>query len=216
MARNPAPPTQSASMPGFATESLTDREPQKMNATDKASGMTGMQDDFGAGTGQSGSSGGAKGVVSQAGETLMNSAEQQKAAGADFISDLAGAVRRASGEFENQIPQAADYIRYAADQMDSMSDAVRRRDIGQLVSDLQMMARRQPTVFLGATFLAGFAAVRFLKSSSSGMSRSRNYGSEEFVDSGRYGNTMPEGQMRAESTVMPDRTADRPSSNRPM
>jgi hypothetical protein len=102
----------------------------------------------------------------------MDTAEQQKTAGANFVGDIAGAVRRAAGEFEGQVPQAAEYIRYAADQMDTMSDAVRRRDVGQIVSELQSFARQQPTAFLGATFLAGFAAVRFLKSSSSTAARS--------------------------------------------
>ena len=108
----------------------------------------------------------AQGLASQAGEKLMHSAEQQKAAGADFVSGIAGAVRRAAGEFEGEVPQAAQYIRYAADQMDSVTDAFRRRDVGQMISDVQSFARRQPTAFIGVTFLAGFAAMRFLKSSS--------------------------------------------------
>ena len=110
--------------------------------------------------------GNAQGLASQAGEKLMHSAEQQKAAGADFVSGMAGAVRRAASEFEGEVPQAAQYIRYAADQMDSVSDAFRRRDVGQMISDVQSFARRQPTAFIGVTFLAGFAAMRFLKSSS--------------------------------------------------
>ena len=108
----------------------------------------------------------AQGLASQAGEKLMHSAEQQKAAGADFVSGMAGAVRRAASEFEGEVPQAAQYIRYAADQMDSVSDAFRSRDIGRMISDVQSFARRQPTAFIGVTFLAGFAAMRFLKSSS--------------------------------------------------
>lgn len=114
-----------------------------------------------------------KDLISRASEKLIDTAEQQKTAGANFVGDIAGAVRRAAGEFEGQVPQAAEYIRYAADQMDTMSDAVRRRDVGQIVSELQSFARQQPTAFLGATFLAGFAAVRFLKSSSSGATRSQ-------------------------------------------
>ena len=109
-----------------------------------------------------------KGMISQASEKLLDTAEQQKAAGASFMTDMAGAVRRAAGEFEGQIPQAATYIRYAADQIDNMSMSVKQRNVGQLMSDLQSFARQQPTAFLGATFLAGFAAVRFIKSSSSG------------------------------------------------
>ena len=107
----------------------------------------------------------AKGLASQAGEKLLSSVEEQKAAGADFVSGVAGAVRRAANEFDKDVPQAAQYIRLAADQISTVSDAFRRRDLNQLVADVQGFARRQPTAFLGAAVLAGFAAVRFLKTS---------------------------------------------------
>jgi len=138
-----------------------------------------------------------KGMIAKASDKLLSSAEHQKEAGATFMADMAGAVRRAAGEFETQIPQAATYIRYAADQMDSISESVRQRDVSQLVSDLQSFARRQPTAFLGATFLAGFAAVRFLKSSSSASSQSAaamrapRYGDEfDDFDQGRDGGNV--------------------------
>jgi hypothetical protein len=111
----------------------------------------------------------AKDLASQAGEKLLNSVEEQKAAGADFVSGMAGAMRRAASEF-GQVPQAAQYIRLAADQIDTVSDAFRRRDLNQLVADVQGFARRQPTAFLGVAVLAGFAVVRFLKTSTSGVS----------------------------------------------
>jgi hypothetical protein len=101
----------------------------------------------------------AKGLASQAGEKLLSSVEEQKAAGADFVSGVAGAIRRAATEFDKDVPQAAQYIRLAADQIGTVSDAFRRRDLNQLVADVQGFARRQPTAFLGAV-LAGFAAVR--------------------------------------------------------
>lgn len=107
----------------------------------------------------------AKGLASDASEKLRSAAESQKTAGADYISGLAAAVRRAANEFDQEIPQAANYIRGAAEAIDDFSDALRRRDLSQLVRDVQGFARSQPTAFLGATLVAGFAAVRFLKSS---------------------------------------------------
>jgi ElaB/YqjD/DUF883 family membrane-anchored ribosome-binding protein len=109
----------------------------------------------------------AKDAVSGAGDKLRSAAEDQKNAGADFVTGIAAAVRRAAGEFDGQIPQAGDYIRRAAEQIDSTSDAIRQRDFGELLQGVQDFARRQPTAFLGATVLAGFVAVRFLKSSKS-------------------------------------------------
>ena len=109
----------------------------------------------------------AKGVAADAGDRLRDTAEDRKNAGADFVSGLAGAVRRAAGAFDDQIPQAGNYIRQAAEQIDGASDALRQRNVSELVEGVQDFARRQPTAFLGMTVLAGFAAVRFLKSSTS-------------------------------------------------
>src|SRR4030095_3216023 len=60
---------------------------------------------------------------------------------------------------------AGQYIRRAATQIDCASEALRRRDLNELLGGVQEFARRQPTAFLGATVLAGFAVVRLLKSS---------------------------------------------------
>jgi uncharacterized phage infection (PIP) family protein YhgE len=116
----------------------------------------------------------ARDLASQTGEKLLNSMEEQKAAGADFVSGVAGAIRRAANEFDKDVPQAAQYIRLAADQIGTVSDAFRRRDLNQLVADVQGFARRQPTAFLGAAVLAGFTAVRFLKTSTAGANASSN------------------------------------------
>jgi hypothetical protein len=110
---------------------------------------------------------GAKDMASQAGEKLRDTLTDQKAAGADFVSGIAGAVRRAAGEFDNDIPQAGQYIRRAAEQINGVADAMRRRDMNELMGEVQSFARRQPTAFLGASVLAGFALVRFLKSTAS-------------------------------------------------
>jgi len=112
----------------------------------------------------------AKGLAAQAGDKLLSSVEEQKTAGADFVSGMAGAMRRAANEFDRDVPQAAQYIRLAADRIGTVSDAFRRRDLNQLVADVQGFARRQPTAFLGAAVLAGFAVVRFLKTSTAGAS----------------------------------------------
>jgi hypothetical protein len=124
----------------------------------------------------------AKGLASQAGDKLLSSVEEQKAAGASFISGVAGAIRRAANEFDADVPQAAEYIRVAADQIDTASDAFRRRDLNQLVSDVQGFARRQPTAFLGAAVIAGFAVVRFLKTSTAGAAA----GSDKNAGASRY------------------------------
>jgi len=120
----------------------------------------------------------AKDAVSGAGNKLRSAAEDQKNVGADFVTGIATAVRRAAGGFEDQIPQAGEYIRRAADQIDHTSDAIRERDLGELLQGVQDFARRQPTAFLGATVLAGFVAIRFLKSSKSSGAGASQYQNE--------------------------------------
>jgi len=149
----------------------------------------GYQPSTGVSSGSPASGGSISGMASKAGEKLMDVAEQQKSAGADMVSGMADAMRNAAGSFDNQIPQAGEYIRYAADHVADLSDALRRRDMRELVSGVESFARRQPTAFLGMTFLAGFAAVRFLRSTtqaagmgSGGMSSS-SYGNRNMSSS---------------------------------
>lgn len=91
-------------------------------------------------------------------------AAQQKSRGADYIGAIAGAMHRAAGEFESDVPQAAHYIRQASEQVSGFADTVRQRDVRELVGEVQDFARRQPTVFFGGAVILGFAALRFLKS----------------------------------------------------
>jgi hypothetical protein len=108
----------------------------------------------------------AKDVASKAGERLQETVAQQKSAGADYVSTLAQTMRRAAGEFEADVPLAATYIRKAADQVTNAAEAFRDGNLNDLVQRAQSFARNQPTAFVGLAVLAGFGAVRFLKSAS--------------------------------------------------
>jgi hypothetical protein len=108
----------------------------------------------------------AKEVASNAGEKLRASVVEQKAAGADYVGNVANIIRRTAYEFDTEIPQAGQYIRKAASQLENVSQAMRNRDMAEIVGNVQDFARKQPTAFFGAAVLLGFAAVRFLKSGS--------------------------------------------------
>ena len=75
-------------------------------------------------------------------------------------------MRRAAREFDTDLPLAGSYIRKAASQIEGVSDHIRKGNLNDVVRNAQSFARRQPTAFLGLAVLAGFGAVRFLKSSS--------------------------------------------------
>ena len=108
----------------------------------------------------------AKDVAADAGEKLRTTLQEQKAAGADYVGNVANIIRRTALEFDTDIPQAGHYIRKAATQLENVSEAMRNRNMSEIVGNVQQFARKQPTAFFGAAVLVGFAAVRFLKSGS--------------------------------------------------
>ena len=118
---------------------------------DKAAGLLGTAKDK------------ARTMASDAGGKANDAFEDQKAAGAEKVKGISNAIRRAADELEGELPPAATYIRRAADEIDAMTDAVQRRDVRQILSDVQGFAKRQPAAFLGATVLGGFALMRLLR-----------------------------------------------------
>ena len=108
----------------------------------------------------------AKDVAVDASEKLRTTLQDQKAAGADYVGNVANIIRRTAYEFDTDIPQAGHYIRKAAVQLDNVSEAMRNRHVSEILGNVQQFARKQPTAFFGAAVLVGFAAVRFLKSGS--------------------------------------------------
>jgi hypothetical protein len=107
----------------------------------------------------------AKDMAADATGRVKSAMNDQKTAGADYLGTIAQAVQRAAGEFQSDVPQAAQYIRQAAGQIETVANAVRQRDVRELVGEVQEFARRQPTLFFGGAVILGFAALRFFKSS---------------------------------------------------
>jgi hypothetical protein len=107
----------------------------------------------------------AKDMASQTTDKLKQTVDDQKNAGADYVGSLADTMRRCAREFDHDLPIAGAYIRKAAAQIEGVSDSIKTGNFNDLVRGAQSFARRQPTAFLGLAVLAGFGAVRFLKSS---------------------------------------------------
>jgi hypothetical protein len=147
----------------------------------------------------------AKGMASGAQEKLLGAVEEQKKAGAQQVRGIAQAVRTAADGLESEIPQAAQYVRRAAEQIDYISDALERRDMGELVGQVQDFARRHPTAFLGATVIAGFALIRFLKSSAA----SRSETASGYSGYGERGYAGASDQHRYAGSQYPSSTAQR-------
>jgi hypothetical protein len=124
----------------------------------------------------------AKDVASQATDKFRETMDGPKNAGAEYVGSLADTMRRAAREFDKDLPTAGTYIRKAAAQVETVSDFIKTGNFNDLVQGAQGFARRQPTAFLGLAVLAGFGAVRFLKSSAEAP---RNVGSDDMRGEGR-------------------------------
>lgn len=85
---------------------------------------------------------------------------------ATTIDAVAQAMRQSSQGLRDQDQGAvAGYAGQAADRLEEVAAYLRQRDVPDLVDEVEGVARRQPTLFVGAAFGLGLLAARFLKSS---------------------------------------------------
>ena len=93
--------------------------------------------------------------------------EQQKSAGADALAGLGRAVHGAADELAKEIPDAAAApIHSAAEALEGLATQLKEKNISELASSLETLARKQPVASFAACVCAGFALTHFLKSSS--------------------------------------------------
>lgn len=107
-----------------------------------------------------------------AAETIQNvkddvgtRAEAGKETIADEVSDVASALRKAADDMRDGSPQERTMAQIA-DGFADASEAIRGKDLGQMIEGANQFARNNPVAFLGAAALVGFAASRFGKASS--------------------------------------------------
>lgn len=142
-------------------------------------------------------------VVESAKQRAMEFADEQKEAGARQAEGIAGSIHRAAGELEDGAPWLARHVHAAAGTVETMARTLRERRPGDLLGDLQDLARRQPMAFFGAAALAGFAIARFLRSSAPHSSMHGERDTHVSRMSGRttsHGERMPGGMAGDPST----------------
>lgn len=93
-----------------------------------------------------------------------NYAANAKKTAADEVKDVASALRTASDELRDGSPQERTFSQIAESLADA-SDALRDKDLGEMVGAVNDFAKRNPLVFLGGATLIGFTATRFAKAS---------------------------------------------------
>ncbi len=93
-------------------------------------------------------------------------AERQKTAGAERADEMAKAIHAAADELGKQMPEAAELVHAAASKLEQGADALRERNLREIVGTFSEMGRKEPLALFGGALVAGFAVSRFLKSSS--------------------------------------------------
>ncbi|MEW6117104.1 MAG: YHS domain-containing protein [Nitrospirota bacterium] len=94
---------------------------------------------------------------------------EKKAKTADVLTSVVQALRQTAQQLQGQ--QQASVARYAdkaAEKVESLSNYLKNKDVDNLLDDAESFIHRQPALFLGSAFAAGFVLSRFLKSSGRG------------------------------------------------
>jgi len=108
-------------------------------------------------------------VMDQARQQVQSKLGDQKDRATEGLGQVAQALRQTGQQLrENQQGSIGQYAEMAADQIERVSGYLKGQDIGQLVGEVESLARRQPALFVGGAFMLGFFLSRFLKSSSDG------------------------------------------------
>ena len=114
--------------------------------------------------------------------------EQQTHRAADQLTGVAHALHSAADQLKDENNgTAARYAGQAAERVEEVADLIRNSTVDDVVDRVETFARRQPEMFLGAAFAAGFLFARFIKSSGERRHRSGIYESSSYGGSARYG-----------------------------
>lgn len=104
-------------------------------------------------------------IAEQAKAKAKETAHSGQTMAADQLEHLAQGVRRSADNFDDEQAWVRQGLSSAAASLERFSSTLRDRDLDELMHDAEDAARRHPVIFATACAVAGFALVRFLKSS---------------------------------------------------
>ncbi|WP_295072264.1 hypothetical protein [Tabrizicola sp.] len=111
-------------------------------------------------------------IVSGAGSTLsavkdvaVEKADMARESLSDVGQRLAATLERASEDGDSDALKSR-VLTSVAHGLTSASDALRQRSVSELTADVKTLAKRHPGAFMAAAAVVGFAAARFIRSSS--------------------------------------------------
>jgi len=129
----------------------------------------------------------ASAVVSRVQEQAQSQIAMQKEKAVSTLGSVAGALRQTSQTLRSQ-DQApfAQFADKAAEQIDQLTSYLQTHEPGQMMTEVERFARRQPALFIGGAFVLGLLGARFLKSSAESQQREM-YGNQYGYGGGNYG-----------------------------
>ena len=103
-----------------------------------------------------------------AGDKARDYANTGKDKATDALAGLSGFVDDLAKTVDEKIgPQYGDYARKAAGAVSGVADALKGKDVDDLVADTRKFIREKPAVAIGAAAAVGFVLMRLMKAGSS-------------------------------------------------
>lgn len=100
-------------------------------------------------------------VKEQAADKFRLYADDGKAKGAGALEQLSRMLGDAAGQVDDKLGgQYGQYARSAADQVQGLADAVRNKDVDELIDDVRGFVKASPAVAIGIAAALGFAVAR--------------------------------------------------------
>jgi hypothetical protein len=128
---------------------------------------------------------------------------EQKGMAADRLHTLADTLRQSSRQLqEQQEGTVGRYAEIVADQIDMASDFLRTRNTGDLLGEVQRLARRSPEAFVAGSLAVGFLLGRFIKGPSRSAMRTgseyQGYQGQGYQGQGYTGSVYGQGQYQGQ------------------
>jgi hypothetical protein len=141
------------------TGSTHDRRNGSADPSELVEQVVGVTKNLGAAIGKE-----ARAMAGRVTEQLSETAEAGVDRGADTLGQFVRAMQAAGREIGPEAPGLARTLDDVASNVDGFADSIRGRSLSELVSSAAELARRNPTMFLAGTIVAGFAVSRFVRS----------------------------------------------------
>ncbi len=147
----------------------------------------------------------------QAKDTLRSMAEEQKMRAVQGLHGVAKSMHQmARSLHDEQQETPARYVDMAADQIERGVRLLEERGVPELMSGVETFARRQPAVFIGGAFAAGFLLARFLKTSDRSAQRQTGYARSGFDRTESEATAMAGGRRYGEDSSFAGSAMEQP------